>query len=88
MAQMPPKIQAALEIIRFFEQVRSGGPNLFPGEGSDNGRQLQPNEVRCYDAAMATLAEYFNTDGFGDNPPAAGHQDGPEPPDQPVPVTK
>lgn len=54
---MPPQVCAALEYLRFAEQLRNP-PSGFDGMRVE-GRDLQPAEERVYVAGLKVLEDYF-----------------------------
>src|SRR5262245_57648454 len=89
--QIPPKIAAALQYLHFAQGIRTAtGSSVFDGRPNENlSRELSKPEMRAYDAALAALTEYFNSDDV----PLSQRQnpDRPPPPiagdPQPVPVS-
>jgi len=82
--QVPPKIQAAMAYISFCQTITAGYASAEVGK-EDKSRKLASNEQRCYDAAISSMTEYFNTDGWGDEPPSPPG-DGNQPHEPKVPV--
>lgn len=85
-AMIPPKIQAALSFVSFCHGVTAGSPSHVVGGSSEGGRALSAIEKRCYDAALTSMTEYFNEDGFGDEPPRPPNSGGNAPVQPQVPV--
>lgn len=87
-AQIPPKIQAALSFIQFCEHITNQHIQTVTGGSEKAGRKLSSGEQRCYDAAIASITEYFNSDGFGDldAPPPPPGGNAPVSPQVPVKV--
>lgn len=78
--EIPPKIQAVLSYLQFCQNIRWGA---IGGDGwkQDTARDLNKAEQRAYDAALATITEYFNQPGFGESQPPP--REPPPPPDDP-----
>lgn len=53
-----PKVQTAVNVAFFFADRILGGTADEAGES----RPLTKAEERCYDAALSTITEYFNSD--------------------------
>lgn len=54
----PHKVESAFRALCYFQSIESGGMSQFGGQIS--GRALTHQEKRVMDAALSTLAEYFN----------------------------
>lgn len=84
-SRMPGKIEAALDFCRFARTIQVGEQNVISGVTESSGRALDSSEKRAYDAALACLTEFFNSDEE-----LAAHSSEPPPPDDPkekVPVS-
>ena len=85
---VPPKIQAALAFTQFCEHATNHVAQTVSGV-EKIGRSLTGKEQRCYDAALQCMTEYFNDDGYGDeprNPPGGGNAPVAPQPQVPVPA--
>jgi len=85
--KMPPKIQAVMAYLSFCHAITAGQASPVVG-GDSSGRKLTSGEQRCYDAALSTLTEYFNSDGYGedDGQPPSGDGNAPDVPKVPVKI--
>ena len=72
---VPPKIKAAMDFLRFADNKMAGNLGSYPGDApKDNGRELSKMEKEVYESALTVLLEYFNEPGFG------GARSSPNPP--------
>lgn len=82
----PPKIQAAMDYLRFVQSINQPNP-MFGGESwKESGRDVTNKEQQVYDEALKTLLAYFKEPGFGGESTGKGPDDDnpKEPERQPV----
>lgn len=57
---IPPKIQSAMDYLRYAHHVTGGGESYGESWSKAGGRELSVSEAKVYEAALRVLLEYFN----------------------------